>query len=534
MRLRFALVVLMSLAAANAMAQSPFCQIGAVFEDRNGDGLRNAGEPGLLNVAVSNGRNIVRSNGEGRYRFDAGADDFVFVINPAGFSVSRRNDGMPDHWRSATQPAACDFALKRVPSSSLRSKGLRVLVFGDPQPSSITDVGHYGRGIVDALLINALVTDAASAKVRGTSADWPGQVADLGLTLGDVVNDDLSLYPGMKSETARIQVPWLHAPGNHDINTEMVRDEDALQDFHAAFGPDTFAWEEPEANFIMLDDVIWQPASSPKYIGGLREDQFAFLAAYLRDARKDRLLVLSMHIPLFEPAGRDTFRDADRARLFALLKDFPHVLLLTAHNHTQQHVFHGTDTDWHGRQPLHEYNVGATCGAFWSGVKDITGVPVSTMADGTPKGWARLDVQQDGRYGLTYHPANDTAQTMHLHAPKVLRRGAYPAWGVYANVYMGDDESRVEYRVDGGQWQAMRKTTQADPALLAENYRDDQSEGLRGFDRSPEATPSAHLWRGALPTDLALGDHQVEVRATLRGDRVHSATISYRLDDATP
>jgi hypothetical protein len=28
--------------------------------------------------------------------------------------------------------------------------------------------------------------------------------------------------------------------------------------------------------------------------------------------------------------------------------------------------------------------------------------------------------------------------------------GAYPAWGVYANVYMGEDASVVEYRVDGG------------------------------------------------------------------------------------
>ena len=528
MRIRFALAVWMSLTAANAMAQSPSCREGVVFEDRNSDGLRNAGEPGLSNVGVSNGRDIVRSNGEGHYRLDAEADGFVFVIKPAGFSTPRRKDGMPDHWRDATQPAACDFALKREQASSLRSNGLRVLVFGDPQPKSVTDVGHYSRGIVDAVMIDA------TGKTHSQSTTWQGQAADLGLTLGDVVDDDLSLYPAIKRETARIHVPWLHAPGNHDINMEAARDEDSLKGFHDAFGPDTYAWEEPEANFIMLDNVIWQPAASPKYIGGLRTDQFIFLADYLRDARKDRLLVLAMNIPLFESAGRDTFRDADRAFLFAMLADFPHVLLLTAHNHTQQHVFHGATTNWHGKQPLHEYNVGATCGAFWSGVKDATGVPVSTMADGTPKGWARLLVQQDGRYGLSYYPASNPAQAMHLHAPKVLRRGAYPAWAVYANVYMGDDESRVEYRVDGGNWQPMRKVTQADPALLAENYRDDESEVLRGFDRSPEATPSAHLWRGALPTDLTLGQHQVEVRATLRGGAAHSATISYRLDEATP
>ena len=76
---------------------------------------------------------------------------------------------------------------------------------------------------------------------------------------------------------------------------------------------------------------------------------------------------------------------------------------------------------------------------------------------------------------------------MNLHAPKVLRRGAYPAWGVYANVFMGRDDSRVEYRVDGGDWKPMQRVQQPDPRLLAENLRDDAAEALRGYDRSPEA-----------------------------------------------
>src|SRR3546814_1116061 len=94
-------------------------------------------------------------------------------------------------------------------------------------------------------------------------------------------------------------------------------------------------WEEALATFVLLDDVIHRPGMKPAYIGGFREDQFAFLEAYLPTVPKERLLVLGMHIPLFEPAGRDTFRDADRERLFALLRDFPHVLVLSAHSHTR-------------------------------------------------------------------------------------------------------------------------------------------------------------------------------------------------------
>lgn len=246
--------------------------------------------------------------------------------------------------------------------------------------------------------------------------------------------------------------------------------------------------------------------------------------------------MIAAHIPFFDAApDRVTFRHADRERLFALLAPFPHVLLLTGHSHTQRHVFHGAEDGWHGAAPLHEYNVGAACGAFWSGKKDAAGIPDATMADGTPNGYATLRVERGGRYALAWHPARDGAGTgIGLHAPKVLRRGAYPAFGVYANVYMGRDDTRVEYRVDEGEWKPMVKVSSPDPRLLAENAADDAAERLRGFDRSPEAEPSRHLWRGVLPTDLATGEHRIEVRAfdAWRGEL--KARTRYRLQEATP
>jgi hypothetical protein len=105
---------------------------------------------------------------------------------------------------------------------------------------------------------------------------------------------------------------------------------------------------------------------------------------------------------------------------------------------------------------------------------------------------------------------------------------------VYANVYMGYEGARVEYRIDGGTWTPMRKVLQPDPRLLAENAKDDTADALRGYDRSPEATPSKHLWRGALATDLPTGAHHVEVRwfDPWRGEQ--RAATDYRLDDAAP
>ncbi|KGQ18470.1 Metallophosphoesterase [Lysobacter dokdonensis DS-58] len=392
----------------------------------------------------------------------------------------------------------------------------RFLVFGDPQPKSAADVDYFSRDIV------APATPLAKDSVAT-------------IVLGDIVDDKPALYPGVKAATRKLGIPVLFAPGNHDMDVGAESDAASLRSFRKAFGADTYLRKFDAANVIVLDDVVARPKQTPGYVGGIRDDQFARIERWLRDVPRDKLLIVAAHIPFFDTSqveGWETFRSADRKRLFALLRPFPHVLLLSAHTHNQQHYFHGAKDGWDGAQPLHEYNVGAACGAFWSGVPDAQGIPDATMSDGTPNGFATLDVKADGSYALAWHPARDAADTqIGLHAPKALRRGAYPAWGVYANVYMGHAGTRVEYRIDDGDWMPMRRVLQPDPRLVAENVLDDQAEALRGFDRSPEADPSTHLWRGALPTKLDVGEHTVEVRAfdTWRGEV--RATTTYRLDD---
>lgn len=521
--MRAIVLCLLTMAAVPALADST-CQGGTVFLDNNGNGNREPGEPGLPGIRVSDGEQVVVTDAVGSYLLVTPSGRSTFLIKPAGFHAWPRLDGLPNTWvnvqTQAGPPlryggvplssAACkDFALARdqeAPPSSLE-----VLVFGDPQPKSRVDIDYYRRDIVDP--------------VRGKHH------ARLGISLGDIVSDDLSLFPALKAVDATLGIPWLHAPGNHDIDFDADNDERSLDTFRHAFGPDTYAWEESLANFIVLDDVIYLPGKSAAYIGGLREQQFTFLQTYLAGAPKDRLLVLSLHIPLFDTtAGVETFRRADRERLFALLQPFPNVLVLSAHSHNQQHFFHGRDTGWQGEKPLHEYNVGTTCGAYWSGVKDAAGIPATTMSDGTPNGYALLTVKPDA-FDLRWFVARaaDDFQ-MQLHAPKVLRRGAYPAFAVYANVFMGAPDTQVEYRIDDGEWKPMRRVLRADPTVVAENLRDDQAETLRGYDRLPEAALSTHLWRGPLATDLSEGSHRVEVRADLPGFGVARGDTEYRLE----
>lgn len=533
--LAFAASILLLPAFANAATDAgnpPACGEGRVVVDRNANGVADAGERGLPAVRVSDGVELATTDASGRFTLPAVPGRTCFVIKPAGYRVPERADGLPSFWRHVPRPDAPSLKFGGIrnadpgcPTFLLRPEKrvaapVEVLVFADPQTKTRRHVEYYARDIVDPLAV-------------------AGPAAQLGLSLGDIVDDDLSLYPDINAVTTRLDVPWLHAAGNHDIDFDAPADADSLGTFRHHFGPDTFAWEEGAATLVVLDDVVYRPGERPAYVGGLRDDQFAFLERYLPTVDTKRLLVLAVHIPLFDEPGRETFRAADRARLFKLLARFPKRLVLSGHGHVQRHVFHDATSGWPGDTPLHEYNVGAACGAYWSGVPGPDGVPDATMADGTPNGHARLRIERDGRYALTWHPARlaptpDSTPAMALHAPRALRRGAYPAWAVYANVFMGRADTRVEFRVDDGAWKPMTRVERADPRLLGENVRDDEAPVLRGFDRSPEAEPSTHLWRGALPTDLAVGAHRIEVRAfdPWRGEQ--HATTTYTLQEPAP
>ncbi len=504
--------VLHTLAVAAALAATPsaaqVCD-SRIYLDSNRNGVMDATENGVPNVAVSDGERIVRSAADGRYLLPARPGKTLFVIKPAGYVLPRRADGLPDRFANQSSVVAglrfggvpesdsgCrSFALWPADENRAGDQVLSVLVFGDPQPKSTIDVDYYRRDIIEPLVGR---TDAA-----------------LGISLGDIVHDDLSLLPAVKAADALLGTPWLHAAGNHDLDFDAPDDAHSLESFRNQFGPDTSVWEEKLAIFIVLDDVVYLPGERPDYIGGLRESQFAFLQTYLAQADKAKLLVIAAHIPLFQNgSGRETFRSADRRRLFTLLEPFRDVLLLTSHSHTQTQVLHGPDSGWSGPGRLYEYNAGATCGAFWSGVKDASGIPDSTMSDGTPNGYARLHITR-GDYRLSWFNARQHPnRAMAIHAPQVLRQGAYPGFGMTVNVFMARPDTVVEARIDDGEWRTMQRVLQPDPLVLQVNADDDRSAVLRAYDRAPEATASGHLWRMALPTDLPVGTYRITVRAS--------------------
>ena len=185
--------------------------------------------------------------------------------------------------------------------------------------------------------------------------------------------------------------------------------------------------------------------------------------------------------------------------------------------------------DGRGEKPFHEYNAGTTSGDWYSGELDENGVPVSTMRDGTPKGYAFLNIEGN-QYTIDYKVAGQPGSTqIKLFHPKVVAKGRRAQSGIFANFFMGHAGNTVEYRIGGGAWQPMVYTEAPDPDFVWQLYQWDTTAELMPGRRPSNAVNSTHLWRGSIPTDLPVGDHRIEVRATDMFGRVFTEQSSYRL-----
>ncbi|HEY5227607.1 MAG TPA: calcineurin-like phosphoesterase C-terminal domain-containing protein [Opitutaceae bacterium] len=475
------------LAAAAALAWTRvLASSGVVFDDRNGNGVRDPGEPGIASAEVSNGVDVAMTSADGSYQVPDRPGAAIFVIKPRGWRPPVDAMNLPRSHVAAGDHA--DFALTKIDEPDT----LKALVMTDPQPITPEEVGYLEQGVV--------------AKV-GPHADIA-----FGVTLGDVVYDRPDLFGPVTRALARLGLPWYSVPGNHDLVLGTPDEDTAIAPFEKAFGPSTFAFHSGPALFIGLDDV--RPIGGPRYVGGLREDQFQFIANLLRVTPRSEWVVLMMHIPIFSPdsIGTEGFRRTDRLRLFELLKDRAHPLILSGHTHYQRHVLYTAADGWNGAAPLHDYNVAAACGGFWGGPKDADGIPVSTMWDGTPPGYAVATFTPD-KVSLNYFPARFPADhQISIHAPAVVApKLGYVSF--YANVFNGHDGWLVAARIDDRAWVPIRRIVGWDPTYAAAYLAQDSSGRATPGKRLPDPVDCYHLWRGSLPADLPLGGHKLEVRA---------------------
>ena len=497
---------------------------GFVFEDNNKNNIMERNEKGISNVAVTNGLDVVLTNKDGKYNLPINDDAIIAVIKPANYKVGVDENNLPQFFYNHKPNGSPKLKFKGVDPTGKLPKSVNfglipqqendaftALIFGDPQPYTQAEVDFFAKGIV--------------AEVAGIKN------VPFGLSLGDLVGNDLALFNPYIKAVKAAGIPWYNLLGNHDLNFDATSDEMADETYEAHFGPANYTFNYGEVHFIILDNVLYpDPRNQKGYWGGFTANQLQFIENDLKLVPKDHLIVLAFHIPLSETEG-DSFRDADRDHLFRLLKDFPNTLSLSAHTHIQRQDYFGKKEGWLQEKPHHHYNVGTTSGDWYSGKLNQQGVPVSTMRDGTPKGYAFINFKGN-QYDIDYKVAGKPkTYQMEVFAPKVIEKGRSTKSGIYVNFFMGSKNDSLHYRIDQGQWIALEYVEEIDPAYAIDVYEWDLIEELIPGRRSSNPIESKHLWRGKIQTNLEIGEHQVEIKAIDQFGKIHNGRTSYRLEN---
>jgi 3',5'-cyclic AMP phosphodiesterase CpdA len=547
------------LAASSVPPQASFAQTatvtGFVFEDRSGAGRRQPGDPGIPDVLVSNGREVAKTDANGRYSLPIEEENIVFVVKPTGYMVPVEAGTMLPRFHYIHQPkgtpaelnlryrgieptgalpASVDFALRKAAEPAK----FDVLLFTDPQPESPVEVDFVRDDVVNALI---------------------GTTAAFGMTTGDIMFDDLSLFARQNRIIGQIGVPWWNIGGNHDLNYEAPGARYSRETFKRVFGPTYYAFEYGGALFLMLDNVDYlgtepkRPRKDGKYQGRIGERQLAFIANVLKETPADRLVVVAMHIPLrtyLDPHG-PALNTLDRGEFLKLIGNRPCVSF-SGHTHTTEHHYFGADDGYGGPMPHHHHVMTAVSGSWWSGPFDHRGIAAADSRDGSPNGFHLLSIDGN-RYTTRFQPANepnarqmrivldsefhrdrrelyrDTRMGQLLGSP-IPRDNAY-ATDVIVNVFDGGPRTRVAYRIGRRDPVTMTRETRPDPFVQEVFARN-------GATKKPwvKADPSSHIWVARLPADLDAGTHCIEVRVTDEYGREHRdhLVVEVTAGEATP
>ncbi len=518
--LRICLVLLFGLSGflIQAAARAETAR-GVVFHDANGNGRFEAGEPTLPNMRVSNGREIVKTNADGRYELEVDDDDILFVIKPSGWRTPLDDNHLPRFYYvhkpagspsskfpgvapTGPLPKSINFALypQREPEQ------FRAVLFGDPQPRDQKEVDYIAHDVVEELI---------------------GVDASFGVTLGDIVFDDLRVFEPLNKTIALIGIPWYNVLGNHDVNQDARDDANSDETFERIYGPSYYSFDYGQVHCLVLDDVEWHvPAEGKRgtYRGGLGAEQLEFVRNDLELTPENQLVMLLMHIPLVNVH--------DRQELYRLIEKRPFCISVSGHTHHHEHRFITKADGWQGPEPHHHIINVTVSGSWWSGMPDERGIPHTTMADGAPNGYSIISF--DGtKYQLDFKAAGRSADyQMQIVAPERVTQDALADTFAHVNIFNGSQRSKVEMQVGDGAWVKMNRVVEADPGLKAVHEAEqrllaDQSPKPFTLIKAPKG--STHLWKAKLPDATPAGTHLIRVRTTDMNGRTYAATRVLRV-----
>ncbi|HVE60838.1 MAG TPA: calcineurin-like phosphoesterase family protein [Chitinophagaceae bacterium] len=426
---------------------------------------------GVKNVVVSDGYSVVATDKNGKYEFEPHVDAVaVFISTPSGYAFKNKK-GIARHYRLLK-----DVNIKKAINFDLVPLGVnddehQFIIWADPQTRNAIDVEKLmSQSVPD---VKKFVADA------GTGALLHG------ITVGDIVWDDLKLFEDYDRAIEKIGIPFFQCLGNHDMDYNLGGDETSDNTFQQIYGPTYYSFNRGKVHYVVIDDVRYL-GSDRNYDGHISQQQLDWLQKDLSFVSKEKLIVLCLHIPVHGGVK-------NRNDLYALLDD-RNVHIMSGHTHWHANIIKGN---------IYEHNHGTVCGAWWTG-------PI--CGDGTPCGYGIYKVKGTE---LSWHYQSTGSAADHQFNIFVSDFNAVEKQ-VKVNIWNYDPAWKTEYWVDGIQKGSLEQYEGFDPVAYATMLGKDLPNP-RGF---AEPRMTDHLFRAFIPVTAK----EITITAIDRFGKKYTAT----------
>lgn len=425
------------------------------------------GRKGIANVVVSDGYEVVLTDKKGHYTLNTHEKaTLVWLSTPAGYEFIAEN-AIARHYHKLGSGTQYDFQLKRLNQNDDHHK---FILWADPQVRNKKDVKQ--------MMATSVPDTVAVIKAMGT--DTPIH----GICVGDIVWDFHEYFADYDKAVALMGIPFFQTLGNHDMDYRMGGDETSDVTFKANYGPTYYSFNRGKAHYVVMDNVRYLGVER-EYDGFFTEEQLLWLAKDLQHVSKDQLLIINVHIPVYNQV-------INNKEFYAVLAGFKNVHIMSGHTHyNANNITNG----------IYEHNHGTVCGAWWTG-------PI--CEDGTPRGYGVYEVE--GTELKWYYKSTGMPKTHQLDIRLDQVNGQRQ---MIANVWNWDPAWEVAYFLDDKPMGVLKNEIGFDP-LSVTLYKGDQLPAGRHF---PEPRETDHLFVARF--DLSV--KKVKVIATDRFGEKYSA-----------
>ena len=523
---------------------------GVVYADTNNNGMRESYEIGIANVALSNGCDVAISNSDGRYEISVAPTEIIFLSKPANYLVPVDETNVPQffykHYPNGTPAQIAGTSVEWM---------WPVIEATGPLPTSVdfplipmeSEIEFLAHGFADTQAQYETGQDMIREDLVNPLINNPFGV-EFGLTVGDVVFDNLELYDRHKAMMGLMGIPQWYLPGNHDMNFESPNAQFANETYKKHFGPPYYSFDYGNVHFVALNNVEYAGAgnefSSSVYRGYISAVQLQWLRNDLAQVPMDKLIVIASHIPLIAEAddgvspiltGPNT---ENFVELLEILEPFENIYGLAGHDTSnsfkvQVNHQHG----WNGK-PWIAHTLGEVRGSGWTrGPRDFRGVRDAIMEDGNPNGFYVLKFNNvdlvpefipfpssaDGtnRMRIMLDPPLALSELNGIHRG-VLQAGTK----LVVNLFDGGIRDSVRASINGNEEILMVYRVRTDPFI------ETLYEEFRGTDDAyPTPDRSSHIWELAIPENLSTGLHHIVVRSTDEFGQSQRGTFTFELED---